>query len=401
MRIAFLCTSGLDYPSPRGRWLPVAEQLVYAGHQPTLLMLHPTWDRIRQPETSQYGVRMRYVGQMHVYGYPGARRALRPAELLAIALRSALALTAEAIRMRAEIIQIAKPQPINGLAGLLAARILGVPIVIDSDDYEAGANRFAARWQQRMVTYWETYLPRLASGVTVNTRFMQQFYEKATVPQNRLHYVPNGIRPSQLAPPSMQHVQALRAALGLTASPVLAYIGAMSRVAHGVGLLLEAFAITLRQLPHARLLLVGSGDDLPDLRRQASQLGIDQATIWVGHVAPSATRAYMALATASCDPVADTPAMAARSPLKIVESIAQGIPVITGDVGDRRTTLADRAGLIVAPGDASALAIGITSILSNTAMRQRMAAAAREQAELFRWEHLATPWIEMINQAAR
>ncbi len=396
MRIAFLCTSSLDYPSPRGRWLPVAQEFVRAGHTATLHMLHPTWDRLSIRESNEGQVDLRYVSQMHVYGYPGSRRALRPAELLAISFRSALALAASAIRSKAEIIQIAKPQPMNGLAGLLAARILGAPMFVDCDDYEAGANRFGAAWQRRMVQLWEDRLPRAANGVSVNTRFMQQYCEEHGVPAGHIYYVPNGLRAAQFDPPNPTDVQALRAKLGLESHPTLIYFGAISTIAHGVQLLLEAFAIALHQLPHARLLLVGDGDDRPALQAHSLNLGIGHAVIWTGNVAPTATRNYLALAQASCDPVADTPAMAARSPLKIVESLAQGIPVLTGNIGDRRELLGESSGLIVTPGDPAALAAGIVALLNDPNQRNIMAKAARQQAENLRWERIVEPWVRMI-----
>jgi glycosyltransferase involved in cell wall biosynthesis len=397
LKIAFLCTSGLDYPSPRGRWLPIAQEFARAGHEPTLLMLHPTWDRLNQYESEQAGVRLRYVGQMHVYGQPGKRQSFGPAKLMAVSLRAALALAAHAIQVRADLIQIAKPQPINGLAGLIAARVRNAPILVDCDDYEAGANRFAAKWQQRMVAFWENRLPRMAQGVSVNSRYMQQHCEEHGVLADHLCYVPNGIGTTQFAPPAARYVHALRTALGVANHPTLAYIGAISSVAHGVELLLDAFALTHAQLPQARLLLVGAGDDQQVLHQHANSSGIGQAVIWVGHVAPSATRAYMALASATCDPVADTPAMAARSPLKIVESMAQGVPVLTSAIGDRRELLGEGAGLFVAPGNAAALAVGITTLLSDSSMCQRMALAARQQAEHLRWERIAVPWVRMVS----
>jgi len=81
----------------------------------------------------------------------------------------------------------------------------------------------------------------------------------------------------------------------------------------------------------------------------------------------------------------------ARSPLKIVESLASGVPVVTGDVGDRREMLG-AAGLIVAPGDARALAEGLELLLSNRAEQRRMAEAARERAEAYTWDRLAPQW---------
>ena len=40
MRLTFLCTSSLDYPSPRGRWLPLARELAAHGHDVRMALLH-------------------------------------------------------------------------------------------------------------------------------------------------------------------------------------------------------------------------------------------------------------------------------------------------------------------------------------------------------------------------
>lgn len=401
MRIAFLCTSSLGDASPRGRWLPVAEEFARAGHEPHLLMLHPTWDRLRSRRLVVHGVTADYVGQMHVYGYPGARRYYRPTQLLFVSLRAALALAAHTIQLRPAIIQIAKAQPINGLAGLLAARWLGCPIVVDCDDYEAAANRFGAAWQRTMVEWWEDRLPLQAAGVTVNTRFLEQRNLALGVPAAHIRYIPNGVTAEHFLRPATVQLQALKSALGLAGHPTMIYLGTMSTIAHGVGLLLNAFALAHQRMPQARLLMVGDGDDRMLLQQQAIELGLGNAVIWTGRVLPQAARAYLALADASTDPVADTPAMAARSPLKLVESMAQGIPVLTGDVGDRRETLAGIAGQIVIPGDAAALADGIVALLGDQALRARLAAGAQQRAEDFRWERLAQPWLDVIEAIYR
>lgn len=395
-RIIFLCTSSLDYPSPRGRWLPVAQQLVQQGHEAHLVMLHPTYDRLTSRSFEHQGVQLHYVAQMHVYGYPGARRPFSSAELLAVSLRGASALAAKAVSLKPGIIHVAKPQPINGLASMLAQRS-GARLFVDCDDYEAGANRFGGGWQQRVVQWWEDTLPQRARAVSVNTRFLFERYRLLGILEQRLLHVPNGISAAQFVRPSQATVEALRAALRLGEHPTLIYLGAMSTIAHGVGLLLEAFASTLRQLPEARLLMVGDGDDRPALQAQAYMLGIAPAVRWVGPVPAAATRAYLALADASVDPVYDAPAMAARSPLKIVESLALGVPVVTSPVGDRRAMLG-YGGVLVAPGDVQALAEGIARILADSQRRRQAADAARVQAESYRWERLVQEWQRMYSR---
>ena len=111
--------------------------------------------------------------------------------------------------------------------------------------------------------------------------------------------------------------------------------------------------------------------------------------------------AYLALAACSVDPVSDDAVAAARSPLKIVESLAAGVPVVTGDVGDRAETLAHDAGVLVRPGDAHALAGGIAALLEDRPLQLRLAAGARERAEAYRWNRLAHVWAIAYAQQCR
>jgi glycosyltransferase involved in cell wall biosynthesis len=397
--ILFLVPSGIDNPSPRGRWLPVARELARSGHTVELALLHPTYDRLRPRRWSCDGVQIAHVGQMHVYGEAGRRRYFSPLKLVQVALTGAVSLAAYAVRRRPELIHIAKPQPINGLAGTIAARILGCPFYVDCDDYEAAANRFGGAWQRRLVQWWEDRLPPSASGVTVNTRFLYERCRSLGVPADRLAYVPNGIDPAQMLRPSRPAVDALRRQLGLVDQPVAIYLGTMSNIAHGVGLLVEAWAQVVADLPDARLLMVGDGDDREQLETQARSLGIDGAIRWTGRVPPETTRLYLALAGCSIDPVYDSPGARGRSPLKIVESLAQGVPVVTGDVGDRREVLGDHAGVVVAPGDSCALTGGILRLLRDSPARDELSRGVRERARAYTWPRLASTWATLYNAA--
>lgn len=385
--IALLSTSGLDNASPHGRWLPIAHALAQRGHEPHLLMLHPMFDQAPKEAFTQAGVRLRYVGQMHVYGPPGARQYYGPLTLAGVSLRGAWALARATIAAKPNIVHVCKPQPINGLAGLIAARWLRCKLFVDCDDYEAEANRFSpgmgGRVQKALVTYWEDTLPRLADGVTVNTHFLQQRNSALGISTNRITYIPNGITPrsSVVGAPSP---------IRRRPSPTILYVGTMSKVAHGVDLLIAAFAQVLAALPAARLLMVGDGDDKPALMVQAEALGIGSAITWTGHVPSAQLSDYWAQAYCSVDPVYDTPSARGRSPLKIVESMAAGVPVVTGDVGDRRDMLG-QTGHIVAPGDAAALAEGLRAMLRAP---QADPAPILAQAANYAWPGLAQRWLQ-------
>src|SRR5215207_4917580 len=102
MQITFLATSSLDYPSPRGRWLPLAQELVAQGYQVRLALLHHAYDRhpIAQRWQVSGGVQIEYVAQMHVYGPVGRRRYFGPAALLRVSLVAAIQLARAAVEAR-------------------------------------------------------------------------------------------------------------------------------------------------------------------------------------------------------------------------------------------------------------------------------------------------------------
>lgn len=378
----------MQNPSVRSRWLPIARALVKLGHHPRLLLLHPTFDVMPEAERhfSEAGVEVEHVAQMHVYGLAGQRRYFGAGKLLSVASHAATALKAAILRQRPDVIQLCKPQPINGWAVVQAARQLGMPYYADCDDHEATANRMSNLAQRLVVRMCEDKLPQGARAVSVNTRFLWRHFAALGIPESRLRYIPNGIADDVRADPA--HIP--QNLLLLRESPVVLYVGAMSIVSHGVDLLLEAFAHVRQIMPNARLLMVGDGDDRAALQQRAEKLGVADGTIWTGRLPHSEALACYSLATCSVDPVFDWPAMRARSPLKIVESLACGVPVVTGDVGDRREMVGP-AGVIVAAGDGNALATGIMRVLRSDRAEAHLRAI--EQSANHRISTLAHTWL--------
>lgn len=91
--------------------------------------------------------------------------------------------------------------------------------------------------------------------------------------------------------------------------------------------------------------------------------------------------------------------MRGRSPLKIVESMAAGVPVVTGDVGDRREMLGNgAAGVLVQPGNPEALANGMLTLLSDAALQTTLAQGARMQSRQFLWPALAEKWFSIYGK---
>jgi glycosyltransferase involved in cell wall biosynthesis len=202
-------------------------------------------------------------------------------------------------------------------------------------------------------------------------------------------FVPNGVERPRFATTADRTELRRRLSIADDA-PVVGYIGTLSVHSHAVDLLLSAFRYIVNQVPSARLVLVGGGEDIEALMAQAQALGIGGSIVFAARVEPSAIPAYYAMADVTVDPVRDDLTARARSPLKVLESLTMGVPVVTGDIGDRRELLASGdLGVLVTPGSEGDLATGLLSLLNNVERRHTMAQRALAQRERWFWDHLA------------
>ena len=376
MRIVFLLTAGLDRPAGQ-RYGPLARGLARRGHDVTMVALHPEYASAATRRFSSDGVAVRYVGQMHARKAGSSPTRFGPLQLLRVVLESTVAMAWAAASTPHDCLHLGKPQPINGMAAVLASRVRCRSWYVDCDDYEAGSNRFSADWQRGVFAWWEDRLPVWARGVTVNTTFLRQRVAALGTPMEHIVYVPNGVDLATFVPAPSGQVAGLRAALGLDGRRVIAYAGTLSLQNHPVDLLLDALPEILAVESRTVLLMIGGGEDLGALRERVRGIGLEHAVRFTGHVSRTMLRALLGLAELTVDPVRDDPVARARSPLKIFESMALGVPVVTGDVGDRRSLLAGGgAGVLVPAGDPDALAAGITQLLADRYMLDAQRRAA-------------------------
>lgn len=391
MHILFLLTQDLDSPSGLGRYWPLARYLARRGHTIEIAALHPAWHTLARREYEEDGVRVRYVAQMHNKRVGLRRTYFGPAALLWVTAWAALALARAAWRSRAEYLHIGKAQPMNGLAGWLAARLpRRRRLFLDCDDYEAESNHFGGAWQQRIVRWWEDRLPRVARGVTVNTTFLRDRCQRLGVPAARLRLVPNGYDPERFPPPAPEQIAAVRRQWQVAAEqPVILYLGSLSLSNHPVLLLLDAFALVRAARPEACLCLVGGGEDYDRVAQGIAARGLSAAVRLTGPVPAASVPAVYAASQVVVDPVAADDTARARSPLKVIEALACGVPVVTGDVGDRAALFAAGAvGRLVAPGSAAALAEGLLAVLAEAGGPLPLADRARAAALPYRWDRL-------------
>jgi len=208
------------------------------------------------------------------------------------------------------------------------------------------------------------------------------------VDPDKVIIAPNGVSEEFLTP--LPDGAALRARLGIR--PDEFAVGLVSSlVAHeGIGTLLEAVKILKDKGVPARALIVGDGAERTALAHRAAELGLDDA-IFTGRVPMSQVREHHAALDAFVVPRTPDRVCQLVTPLKPVEAMASGLPVVVSATSALTEIIEDGVrGMSFPPGDAHALADRLRRLQADPALRAELGTNAREWVARDRtWKHNA------------
>lgn len=262
------------------------------------------------------------------------------------------------------------------VVGAVAARLAGRPIIWHLRDMLT-ADHFSPAMRKIAVSLAN----HLCAAVIANSHATADAFRQAggTVP---LHVVHNGIDPAAFdAIETADAVRWLRAELGVPEAPL---VGVFSRLADWKGqhIMIDA----LGALPDVHAVLVGGSlfderDYEAALRERVVQRGLTERCHFLGF------RSDIPALMKAVDIVAHTSTSPEPFGRVIVEGMLAGRPVIATRAGGANEIIKDgETGLLVAPGDAKALAGAIAALLDpqsrHAGMAQRGDAAARSQFSL-------------------
>jgi glycosyltransferase involved in cell wall biosynthesis len=162
----------------------------------------------------------------------------------------------------------------------------------------------------------------------------------------------------------------------------------------GLDVLIDAMA----QAP-GTLLLVGEGPLEPELRSRVALRGLQSRVLFLGRVSDSDLPEYYQAADVFVLPsVAKTEAFGVVQ----VEAMAAGVPVISTNLptGVPWVNQDGVSGLVVPPGDATALAAAINRLVSDEDLRLRLGRnAAARASEVFSRDRMIRAFKEVVEQA--
>lgn len=275
---------------------------------------------------------------------------------------------------------------LNGYAAVQLARRWQVPLVTEYNGSEVWVARHWGRplTHESLSTRIEHLNLRAAHLVSVVSRPLANEVMALGVEPSRVLINPNGVEPERYRPDI--DASALRDRLGLTGRTVIGFIGTFGPW-HGAEVLASAFVQLLSAQPalrdRVRLLWIGDGATMPAVREILRDGKAEAACVFAGLVPQAEGPGYLA----ACDIYA-SPHVPNQdgspffgSPTKLFEYMAMGRGIVASSLDQIGDLLHDgQTALLVAPGDAGALAGALRRLIEDQRLRSTLGEAARREA---------------------
>jgi len=276
-----------------------------------------------------------------------------------------------------------------GLPGVAAARALGKAVVLQpelngemSGEVYTWGTRLHVPAVRRAVgagTAARNLLLRDADAFVAMSRAIAAECLAAGAPPERIVRLPHGVDTDRFSPASPGEKRALRARYGLPESRVIAtYTGRLLR-GKGLEALVDAFASLAAEQPRVHLMIVGSGEGQTlsvegELKDSVRRRGLGDRVTFTGRVDDVAERLR-------ASDLFVFPSEFEALGISLIEAAACGLPAIGARTGGIVDVIEDGAsGLLVAPGDTSALLLAMRALATDSERRLQMGARARQIA---------------------
>lgn len=170
--------------------------------------------------------------------------------------------------------------------------------------------------------------------------------------------------------------------------PTLIYMGALSPL-WGIDVAIKAMAALLHSIPDIRLLIVGIGPAAADLRALSQAVDVAESVSFLGRLEYQALPAV--LAEADVGIATSLPSSQFRkyaSPLKLIEYMAAGLPVIATRLGQTEITMQQADAGILIDHSVEEFVAAAVSLLTDEMGYERYSQAAIAYAAGFDWDLL-------------
>lgn len=295
---------------------------------------------------------------------------------------------AESLLEEVDVVHCHEFRTVENILLTPVAEKLGTPMVLSPHGtltYDTGRSRVKAIWDKLFspqIARRFDHIAALTQDELQQVQALWPSFGRRRIPA-AFSVIPNGIHLADFT--NLPDTVAFRRQWHLGDGPVVLFMGRL-HARKGVDKLIQAF--TQIDMPQARLLIVGPDEGMLEAVRPLA----DNRVIFTGYLDGDDRLAALAAAD-----IFALPAVGEGLSMAALEAMACGLPVLLSPGCNLPEVAECHAGIIVEP-QADLLAEALNTLLSDTALRQKMGQAARQLVEeRFTWEQIARQYVSLYS----
>ena len=267
-----------------------------------------------------------------------------------------------------------------GQAAVQAARYHGLPVVYEIrafwEDGTVNQNQIGAP----SLRYWlarelETHVLRQADAVVAIASPMIEDLASRGIPRTKIFHVPNGVDAARFVPRPRD--ASFAAQLGVDRTPTLGFLGTLFPW-EGVPWLVRGAAELRKRGFIFKLLIVGDGADTPQVNAAIQETASSNYISFLGRVPHDQVELYYSVMDVLVYPRCSARLTEMVTPLKPLEAMALGKPVLASDVGGLRELIRpDETGALFEAGNIEQFCRQAARLLSDESLRRSLGDRAR------------------------
>jgi glycosyltransferase involved in cell wall biosynthesis len=286
------------------------------------------------------------------------------------------------------------------MGGIICKRVLKKPFVFHLHSLEEGRSSNGSPTIKNL----ERLGGRIADTIITVSYAMRDQLVSLGYEEKKIRVVHNGVDEEKYNPEKYpaDKVMKFKEQIGVGNNPMILFVGRLTWI-KGADTLVRAMPRVLSEVPNAKLVLLGTGDQQDMIKHLISHLGIQHAVIQRQEFVKESERI---LYYAACD-VAVFPSKYEPFGIVCTEAMSMAKPVIVGarGVSGFREQIvpsgSDRCGAHVNPEDPGDIAQFLTEILKDDALRRQLGANARKRViEKFTLDKIAAETMDIYKEVA-
>ena len=259
-----------------------------------------------------------------------------------------------------------------------------IPIVATIHATEAGRNSGIHDDTQRYINDTEWLLTYEATEVIVNSNYMKNELQRLFgLPFDKINVIPNGINLNNFV--GIERDYDFRRQYAMDNEKIILYVGRLV-YEKGIQHLIAAMPKILSNYNDAKLIIVGKGGMLDELKAETSNLGLDNKVYFTGYMDSKKIQKMY-----KCADVAVFPSTYEPFGIVALEAMLAGVPTVVSDIGGLdEIVLHGVDGMKSYAGNANSIADSVTTLLYDHQLATNVSKKAKQKVkEQFNWEKIA------------